>query len=140
MSAGAACRVDRPDAAGREAVLRVHTRKMPLAADVNLAGLARMADGCAALPARRAAAAAELRLKRASDELARCRLSAAELANIANEAAIMAARRESENVTNDDFSTMLRKYQVSRQRIPSQGGSVFDFAHALSAAAAATRQ
>jgi hypothetical protein len=52
----------------------------------------------------------------------------------------MAVRRESENVTNDDFSTMLRKYQVSRQRIPSQGGSVFDFAHALSAAAAATRQ
>ena len=31
----------------------------------------------------------------------------------------MAVRRESENVTNDDFSTMLRKYQVSRQRIPN---------------------
>src|SRR6185436_19187351 len=56
--------VSPPDVAGREAILRVHTRSKPLADDVDLATVARQTSG----------------------------LTGADLANLANEAAIAAAR------------------------------------------------
>jgi cell division protease FtsH len=56
-----------PDIIGRERILRVHSRNIPLADDVNLAMLARGTPGC----------------------------SGADLANIMNEAAIFAAKEES---------------------------------------------
>ena len=58
--------VSPPDLAGREAILRVHTRGKPLAADVDLEQIARQTAG----------------------------LTGADLANIANEAAIFAGRHE----------------------------------------------
>ena len=57
--------VDRPDRAGREAILMVHSRGMPLAQDVDLRILARGTPG----------------------------MVGADLANICNEAALLAARR-----------------------------------------------
>jgi ATP-dependent 26S proteasome regulatory subunit len=54
-----------PDRAGREAILRIHTKQIPLAPDVDLVNLSRAASG----------------------------LSAADLANLTNKAALLAARR-----------------------------------------------
>ena len=67
--------VDLPDRCGREAILRVHTRAMPLAPDVDLATLAYATPG----------------------------MSGADLANLANEAAMAAARTNAEQVTRVDF-------------------------------------
>src|SRR6266404_1848274 len=64
-----------PDLAGREAILSVHTRGKPLAADVSLNQVARQTSG----------------------------LTGAELANICNEAAIFAGRRGDSYVTQGDF-------------------------------------
>src|ERR671935_1309890 len=64
-----------PDLAGREAILRVHTRGKPLAADVDLAMVARTTSG----------------------------LTGADLANIANEAAIFAGRAQRKEIFQDDF-------------------------------------
>src|SRR3989441_11781779 len=57
--------VDMPDVKGREQILRVHTRKIPLASNVNLERIAKGTPG----------------------------LSCAELSNVVNEAALLAARR-----------------------------------------------
>ncbi|WP_220197527.1 hypothetical protein [Ktedonospora formicarum] len=57
--------VDRPERRGREAILRIHTRHVPLTADVNLEELARRTSS----------------------------FSGADLANLVNEAALMAACR-----------------------------------------------
>jgi cell division protease FtsH len=70
-----------PDRAGREAILKIHTRRVPLAPDVSLAVLARRAPG----------------------------FSGADLANLANEAALAAARRGGTNVTMDDFDMAMDK-------------------------------
>jgi cell division protease FtsH len=59
-----------PDRAGREAILRIHTRKIPLASDVDLTVLAKQTPG----------------------------LAGADLANLANEAALLAARQGREQV------------------------------------------
>ena len=64
-----------PDLAGREAILRVHTRNKPLAADVDLGVIARQTAG----------------------------LTGADLANIANEAAIFAGRRDPQYIRHEDF-------------------------------------
>ena len=67
--------LDLPGRADREAILRVHVRKLPLAADVDLAALAAGTPG----------------------------FSGADLRNLANEAAILAARAERGEVTRGDF-------------------------------------
>src|SRR5438874_4229347 len=68
-----------PDLAGREAILAVHTRGKPLAADASLATVARQTAG----------------------------LTGAELANICNEAAIAAGRRGASSLSQDDFDGAL---------------------------------
>jgi cell division protease FtsH len=67
--------VSNPDIAGRERILQVHTRKVPLAADVDLKALARGTPG----------------------------FSGADLANLVNEAALLAARRAMSAVAMRDF-------------------------------------
>src|SRR5205823_9047768 len=67
--------VQPPDRAGREKILQVHTRGVPLADDVNLDSLAARTTG----------------------------MVGADLANLVNEAALLAARRAHELVNADDF-------------------------------------
>jgi cell division protease FtsH len=68
--------VSPPDRTGREAILQVHTRSLPLAADVDLGALAAATPG----------------------------MVGADLANLANEAALLAARRGHEKVSREDFT------------------------------------
>ncbi len=68
-----------PDRRGREAILRVHTRPLPLAPGVDLEALAQATPG----------------------------MSGADLANLANEAALMAARQGAERVAPADFDAAL---------------------------------
>jgi cell division protease FtsH len=77
-----------PDVAGREEILRVHTRGKPLAADVDLTTLARQTAG----------------------------LTGADLANIANEAAIFAGRRERQHITNNDFDSAVERVVAGLQQ------------------------
>jgi cell division protease FtsH len=70
-----------PDRAGREAILKIHTRRLPLAPDVSLPELARRAPG----------------------------FSGADLANLANEAALAAARRGATGVSMADFDEAMDK-------------------------------
>jgi len=67
--------VSNPDIVGREQILKVHVRKVPLAPDVNLRTIARGTPG----------------------------FSGADLANLINEAALMAARRNKRMVTQAEF-------------------------------------
>jgi len=80
--------VSPPDLTGREAILRVHTRSKPLAADVDLGLLARRTAG----------------------------LTGAELANIANEAAIFAARRSDQHVHMADFDGAMERVLTGLQK------------------------
>ena len=80
--------IQAPDSNGREQILRVHTRGVPLAPDVNLAGLAATTVG----------------------------MVGADLANLANEAALLAARRERVQVTMSDFSDALEKIELGAAR------------------------
>ncbi|MGV3655490.1 MAG: ATP-dependent metallopeptidase FtsH/Yme1/Tma family protein, partial [Noviherbaspirillum sp.] len=80
--------VNLPDKAGREAILKVHTRKVPLAADANLAELAAATPG----------------------------LSGADLKNVVNEAALLAARREQNEVRQKDFLDALEKIVLGPER------------------------
>jgi cell division protease FtsH len=73
-----------PDRAGREAILRIHTKQIPLAADVDLVNLSRAASG----------------------------FSGADLANLANEAALLAARRSHETVEMADFEESMDKVML----------------------------
>jgi cell division protease FtsH len=68
-----------PDVAGRQAILAVHTRDKPLAADVDLAATARQTSG----------------------------LTGADLANLCNEAAIFAGRAGSQHIRQADFDSAL---------------------------------
>jgi cell division protease FtsH len=77
-----------PDQAGREAILLVHTRHVPLAADVDLGQLARATPG----------------------------MTGADLANLVNEAAIIAARRNLRAVGNAELGEALEKVQLGRAR------------------------
>jgi cell division protease FtsH len=72
--------VSPPDVGGREAILRVHTKDKPIA-DVDLAVLARQTSG----------------------------LTGADLANIANEAAIAAARHGRRAIVHDDFEGAMER-------------------------------
>jgi cell division protease FtsH len=80
--------VDLPDVRGREGVLKVHSRKTPLADDVDLAVLARATPG----------------------------MSGADLANLINEAALYAARRNSNKVTMDDLEEAKDKIYLGPER------------------------
>ncbi|HWP36169.1 MAG TPA: ATP-dependent zinc metalloprotease FtsH [Gemmatimonadales bacterium] len=80
--------VDMPDVRGREMILRVHARKIPLADDVRLDVIARATPG----------------------------LAGADLANIVNEAALLAARRNRANVTMQDFEDAKDKVMLGVER------------------------
>jgi cell division protease FtsH len=80
--------VDRPDVKGREGILRVHGRNIPLAPDVNFEIIARGTPG----------------------------LSGADLANLMNEAALFAARRNSDAVTMDDIESAKDKILMGVER------------------------
>ena len=80
--------VNLPDRKGREAILKVHTRKVPLAADVLLDELASATPG----------------------------LSGADLQNLVNEAALLAARREESEVHQKDFVDALEKIVLGPER------------------------
>jgi cell division protease FtsH len=80
--------VDLPDVRGREGILRVHAKKLPLAADVELKTVAKGTPG----------------------------LSGADLANICNEAALMAARDDSNKVSMDHFEKAKDKVMLGAER------------------------
>jgi cell division protease FtsH len=80
--------VNLPDRTGREAIVRVHTRSVPLAPDANLTEIAAATPG----------------------------LSGADLKNLVNEAALLAARREQNSVTQKDFMDALEKIILGPER------------------------
>ncbi len=80
--------VNLPDRKGREAILQVHTRAVPLAADVSLGEIAGATPG----------------------------LSGADLRNLVNEAALLAARREQQEVHQKDFLDALEKIVLGPER------------------------
>ncbi len=73
--------VDRPDMKGREAIFKVHTRKLKLSSKVDLKQLAAQTPGFAG----------------------------AEIANVCNEAAILAARNNRDEVTQSDFEAAIER-------------------------------
>jgi cell division protease FtsH len=80
--------VDRPDFRGREGILKVHTRKIPLAESVDLMTLAKGSPG----------------------------FSGADLANMVNEAALLAARRNKKQVEMVDFEEAKDKVMMGVER------------------------
>lgn len=80
--------VDRPDVKGRLGIFKVHTRKIPLGDDVDLEVLARGTPG----------------------------FSGADIANLVNEAALLAARRNSNVVTMYDFENARDKVMMGIER------------------------
>ena len=80
--------VDMPDVKGREQILRVHTRKIPLAQNVDLERIARATPG----------------------------LSGAELSNIVNESALLAARRNKAVVEGQDLEDAKDKVMLGLER------------------------
>jgi cell division protease FtsH len=80
--------VDRPDVKGREGILRVHTKNIPLAEDVHLDVLAKGTPG----------------------------LAGAELANLVNEAALLAARQNARSVTMQHFEESKDKVMMGMER------------------------
>jgi cell division protease FtsH len=80
--------VNLPDRNGREAILEVHTRNVPLADDVSLGELAQATPG----------------------------LSGADLRNLVNEAALLAARRNRNSVRQVDFLDALEKIVLGPER------------------------
>jgi cell division protease FtsH len=80
--------VPAPDRSGRKQILEVHTRSIPLAADVDLGALASSTPG----------------------------MVGADLANLANEAALLAARRGHDKVQMSDFTDSLEKILLGAPR------------------------
>jgi len=80
--------VDWPDVRGREGIFRVHTRNIPLDDDVNLQQLARGTPG----------------------------LAGADIANMVNEAALLAARRNRKKVVMQDFEDAKDKVMLGMER------------------------
>ena len=80
--------VQPPDTAGRRKILEVHTRSVPLADDVDLDALASTTIG----------------------------MVGADLANLVNEAALMAARRGHDEVTKADFTDALERLVLGSER------------------------
>ncbi len=80
--------VTNPDKKGREEILKVHVKKVPLAKDVNLSVIARGTPG----------------------------FSGADLANLVNEAALLAARKNKTKVTSKDFDEAKDKVLMGAER------------------------
>ncbi|OPY78252.1 MAG: ATP-dependent zinc metalloprotease FtsH [Syntrophorhabdus sp. PtaU1.Bin058] len=80
--------VSTPDVKGREAILKVHTRKTVVADDVDLSIIARGTPG----------------------------FSGADLENLVNEAALIAARRAKKSIENDDFEHAKDKVLMGVER------------------------
>jgi len=80
--------VPRPDVRGREGILRVHTKKVPLATDVDLEVIARGAPG----------------------------FVGADLENLVNEAALLAARQDKDAVSMQDFEMAKDKVLMGTER------------------------
>jgi cell division protease FtsH len=80
--------VQPPDRTGREAILKVHTRGVPLAPDVDLGRIASTTPG----------------------------MVGADLANLVNEAALLAARRNHDVVTEADFTDSLERIVLGAER------------------------
>jgi cell division protease FtsH len=80
--------VDSPDAKGREGILKVHARKVKTADDVNLSVVARGTPG----------------------------MTGADLANLVNEAALLAARRNHDSVTMREFEDSKDKVMMGSER------------------------
>ena len=80
--------LDKPDMKAREEILGVHTTKKPLAADVDLKQIAAKTPG----------------------------VSGADLANIANEAAIYAARHDRKKITQYDMNEAVEKIALGPER------------------------
>ncbi|MDR1149093.1 MAG: ATP-dependent zinc metalloprotease FtsH [Spirochaetaceae bacterium] len=80
--------VDRPDLSGREAILKIHAKVVKLGASVDLAAIARRTSG----------------------------FVGADLANIVNEAALLAVRAKRKSVEQQDFSEAIEKTVVGLQK------------------------
>jgi cell division protease FtsH len=80
--------VQPPDRAGREAILLVHTRSVPLSPEVNLGEIAAATPG----------------------------MVGADLANLVNEAALLAARRNHEKVNPQDLSDAMERIVLGAER------------------------
>jgi cell division protease FtsH len=80
--------VQPPDRNGREAILRVHTRGVPVSPDVDLGGIASTTPG----------------------------MVGADLANLVNEAALTAARRGHQHVEESDFTDSLERIVLGAER------------------------
>ncbi len=80
--------VDRPDWNGRLAILKIHSRNVPLAPDIDLLAVARATPG----------------------------MVGADLANLVNEAALLAARRNLDSVNQQCFSEALDKILLGAER------------------------
>lgn len=80
--------VDAPDVTGRKAILEVHTRKVPLAEDVDLQTVAKRTPG----------------------------MVGADLAKVVNEAALAAARRGIQQVAQKDFEEAIDRIQLGLKR------------------------
>ncbi len=80
--------IDRPDVRGREAILRVHARGKPLSSDVDLAAVAKRTAG----------------------------FSGADLANVVNEAALLAARRSSPVIEPRQFFEAIERAMTGPER------------------------
>ena len=80
--------VDRPDVKGREAILKIHSKKVKMGSDVDLAAIARTTSGFAG----------------------------ADLANIVNEAALLAVRAGRKLVSMEDFDEAVEKAVAGLQK------------------------
>ncbi len=80
--------VQAPDRVGREAILKVHTRSVPLAAEIDLGQIAATTPG----------------------------MVGADLANVVNEAALLAAKRNHAKVNQEDFTDALERIVLGAAR------------------------
>ncbi len=77
-----------PTEEGREEILRIHTKNLPLSPEIDLRSIAKVTPG----------------------------FSGADLANIANEASLLAARRKAEKVSMNDFDLAIERVVAGLQR------------------------
>ena len=77
-----------PTEEGREEILKIHTKKLPLAPEIDLRSIAKVTPG----------------------------FSGADLANIANEASLLAARHKSDSVSMNDFDLAIERVVAGLQR------------------------
>ena len=80
--------LDNPDVRGREQILRVHSKGKPLSEDIDMERIAKQTMG----------------------------FSGADLANLVNESAILAARRSKDTITNEEFAESIDRVIVGPAR------------------------